>query len=43
MAWLQEKKTYALFFDSAFKGNPSVAGAQGILMDLEGKIEQTYA
>ena len=38
-----EKNTYALFFDGASKGNPGVAGAGGILLDLEGKIEQTYA
>ena len=42
-AWLREKKTYALFFDGASKGNPGVESAGGILMDPEGKIEQTYA
>ena len=43
MAWLQEKNSYALFFDSTSKGNPGVAGVGGILRDPEGKIEQTFA
>ena len=43
IAWLREKNTYSLFFDGASKGNPGVAGVGGILLDPEGKIEQTYA
>ena len=43
MDWLRDKNIYSLFFDGASKGNLGVAGAGEILMDPEGKIEQTYA
>ena len=43
MAWLREKNSYAFLFDGASKGNPGVAGVGGILLDPEGKIEQTFA
>ena len=40
--WMKERKMFKLLFDGASKGNLGMAGSDGVIMCLEGKIEVKY-
>ena len=41
--WIKNKSIYTLFFDEAAKGNLGKVGARGVIKNLQGNIEHSYA
>jgi len=41
--WKRQRRKHILFFDGASKGNPGVAGGGGVLVNLNGQLELSYA
>ena len=42
-ACINKQSRHTLFFDGAVKGNPGKAGAGGVIKNLKGRIEHSYA
>ena len=41
--WIIKQARHSLFFDGVAKGNPGKAGAGGVIKNIEGRIEHSFA